>query len=309
MRFISIVTNCYNEEGNVKELYTEVRSIFQSLGGYAYEHIFIDNASGDKTVSILKELAKEDKNLKIIVNLKDFGQERSPCHALLQAKGDAVILVAADFQNPPQLIKSFLEKWEKGHKVVLGVREKSKENIIARGAKNLYYFLISKFSDTPQIKNFTGFGLYDRSFIEILRKLDDPAPYLRGLVADFGTERAQIKYAQPARRKGRSHNNFFTLFDIAMLGFTSHSIIPLRLSVFIGFITALASLLIAVVYVILKLMFWNAMPLGIAPLIIGIFFFSAVQLFFIGILGEYVGAIYTQVKKRPLVIEKERVNF
>lgn len=309
MKLISVVTNCYNEEENVGELYSRVKTIFHGIPGYNYEHIFIDNASQDKTVPILKELAKEDKNLKIIVNLKDFGQERSPCHALLQAGGDAVILLAADFQNPPELIKALLEKWETGHKIVLGIREQSKEGIVLRLAKKLYYFLIDKFSDTPQIKNFTGFGLYDRSFIEILRKLDEPAPYLRGLVADFGTQRAQIKYAQPKRKRGRSHNNFFTLFDIAMLGFTSHSIVPLRLSVFVGFVTALVSLIIAVVYVIFKLLFWYSMPMGIAPLIIGIFFFSSVQLFFIGMLGEYLGAVYTQVKKRPLVIEKERINF
>ena len=309
MKLISVVTNCYNEEDNVEELYFKVRSIFHELRGYEYEHIFIDNASKDKTVLILKGLAREDKNLKIIVNIKDFGQNRSPCHALLQSRGDAVILMAADFQDPPELIKDFITKWEEGYRIVLGIKEKSREGLIMRTMRRFYYFLISKFSNVPQIKNFTGFGLYDRSFIDILKKLDEPSPYLRGLVADFGTERTEIKFVQPKRIKGKSHNTFSTLFDIAMLGFTSYSVVPLRISIFIGLLTALISFIIAIMYVILKLLFWYSMPIGIAPLIIGIFFFSAVQLFFIGMLGEYVGAIYTQVKKRPLVIEKERINF
>ena len=308
MKLISVVTNCYNEEDNVEDLYLKVKSIFRDLKGYDYEHIFIDNASQDKTVPILKRLAKEDKDLKVIVNIKNFGPERPPYHALLQSRGDAVISLVADFQDPPELIKDFIKKWEEGYKVVLGIKARSEENLIMRMVRKAYYFLINKFSDT-QIKNFTGFGLYDRSFIDILRKLDESSPYLRGLVADFSTERTEVKYVRPKRRKGKSHNSFYDLFDMAMLGFTSHSIMPLRLSVFIGFSMALVSLIVAIVYVILKLLFWYSMPMGIAPLIIGIFFFSAVQLFFIGMLGEYVGAIYTQVKKRPLVIEKERINF
>lgn len=308
MKFISIVTPCYNEESNVELMYSTVKAIFNVLKKYQYEHIFIDNASQDKTVSILKEIAKHDKNLKIIVNIRDFGQS-SPCHALLQSKGDAVILISADFQDPPELIKNFILKWEEGYKIAIGVKEASKEKFLMWQIRKLYYFLINKFSSVPQIKNFTGFGIYDRTFIDIIRKLDDPSPYLRGFIADFGAERAEIKFVQPKRKKGRSHNNFYSLFNIAMLGFTSYSIIPLRLSIFIGFFAAIISLVIGLAYLIVKLFFWNLMPLGIAPLVIGFFLFLSIQLFFIGMLGEYVGAVYTQVKRRPLVIEKERINF
>lgn len=308
MKFISIVTPCYNEESNVELMYSTVKAIFNVLKKYQYEHIFIDNASQDKTVSILKEIAKHDKNLKIIVNIRDFGQS-SPCHALLQSKGDAVILISADFQDPPELIKNFILKWEEGYKIAIGVKEASEEKFLMWQIRKLYYFLINKFSSVPQIKNFTGFGIYDRTFIDIIRKLDDPSPYLRGFIADFGAERAEIKFVQPKRKKGRSHNNFYSLFNIAMLGFTSYSIIPLRLSIFIGFFAAIISLVIGLAYLIVKLFFWNLMPLGIAPLVIGFFLFLSIQLFFIGMLGEYVGAVYTQVKRRPLVIEKERINF
>jgi len=309
MKLISVVSTCYNEEENVEDLYLHIKAIFQDLKDYDYEHIFIDNASQDKTVPILKRLAQDDKHLKIIVNIRDFGQNRSPCHALLQTKGDAVVLMSSDFQDPPELIKEFIVQWEKGFKIVLGVRTKSEEGPGLQTIKQFYYFLISKISNVPQIKHFTGFGLYDKSFIDILRKIDDPSPYLRGLIADFGTEMTRVPFVQPKRRKGRSHNNFFTLFDMAMVGLTSYSTIPLRLSIFIGFLMAVASLIFAIIYVILKLLFWMQMPIGVAPIVIGIFFFSAVQLLFIGILGEYIGAVYVQVKKRPLVIEKERINF
>lgn len=309
MKVISVVTPCYNEESNVELLYRAIKDIFDDLKEYSYEHIFIDNSSADKTVPVLKKLAQTDKNLKIIVNIRDFGQNCSPYYALLQTKGDAVILMSSDFQDPPELIKTFLSKWKEGYKIVLAIKAASEENFIMWRIRKLYYFLIDKFSNVPQIKNFTGFGLYDRSFIEIIRGINDPSPYLRGLVADYGTEIARIEFTQPKRKKGRSHNNFYTLFNIAMLGFTSHSIIPLRLSVFIGFSMAMLSLFLGIIYFILKLLFWYSMPLGMAPLVIGFFFFWSIQLFFIGMVGEYIGAIYTQVKRRPLVVEKERINF
>ncbi len=309
MKKVSIVIACYNEESNVEQLYASLKQILSEFKSYAHEIIFIDNASQDETVPILRSLAKEDKNLKVIVNIKDFGQNRSPCYGLLQSRGDAVILMSADFQDPPELIRTFIAKWEEGYKIVLGIKEGSEENFVMQAVRKLYYFLVNKFSSVPQIKNFTGFGLYDQTFIDIIRRIDEPSPYLRGLIADFGTQRTEIKFVQPKRRSGKSHNNFYTLFDIAMLGFTSYSTVPLRASVFIGFSTALISLVIAMVYVVLKLLFWNSMQMGMAPMIIGIFFFSSVQLFFIGMLGEYVGAIYTQVKRRPMVIEKERINF
>ncbi|MCG2711852.1 MAG: glycosyltransferase family 2 protein [Candidatus Omnitrophica bacterium] len=310
MNKISVVTPCYNEEENVEELYMKVRAIFRELKGYNYEHIFIDNASQDKTVLILKGLAREDKNLKIIVNIKNFGHIRSPYYGLLQAKGDAVIFMAADFQDPPELIKAFLSKWEEGYKIVIGVKNKSEENPVMFGIRRLYYFLIKKFSDgVTQIENFTGFGLYDRTFIDILKNLNEPYPYLRGLVADFGMEQAEVKFVQPKRKKGVSQNNFYTLFDVAMLGFVSYSMVPLRIATFFGFFASAISFLMAIIYFIYKIIFWSRFQLGVAPIIIGFFFLFSIQLFFIGIIGEYVGAVFTQVKGRPLVIEKERINF
>ena len=309
MKLISIVTPCYNEESNVELLYKSVKSIFDELKRYQYEHIFIDNASQDRTVLILKEIAKKDRNVKIIVNIRNFGQNNSPCYGLLQSKGDAAILLSADFQDPLELIKTFVSKWEEGYRIAIGIKELSREGFLMWQVRKAYYFLLNKFSSVPQIVNFTGYVIYDRTFIEIIRKLDDPSPYLRGLIADFGCERAEIKFVQPLRKKGKSHNNFYTLFNIAMLGFTSYSIIPLRLSVFIGFFAAILSLIIGVIYLIMKLIFWNYMAMGIAPLVIGFFFFLSIQLVFIGMLGEYIGAIYTQVKRRPIVVEKERINF
>lgn len=309
MKFISVVTPCYNEEENVREVYQQVKDIFDSLSVYKYEHIFIDNASKDRTVSILKEIAKEDKNVKIILNARNFGHIRSPYYAYLQAAGDAVIALAADLQDPPAMIKEFIKKWEDGSKIVIGVKKKSKENPFVFLVRKFYYNLIDRIAETEHIKNFTGFGLFDKSFIDILRKLDEPYPYFRGLVAEMGHERFEIEYEQPERRKGRTKNNFYSLYDMAMLGFVNHSKVPLRLASFAGFVGAFLSLIVAVGYFIYKLLYWFEFRVGIAPLVIGFFFFASVQLFFIGMVGEYIGAIYTQVKKRPLVIEKERINF
>jgi glycosyltransferase involved in cell wall biosynthesis len=286
-----------------------VKNVIEELGTYSYEHIFIDNASKDKTVSILKEIAKKDKNVKIIINARNFGHIRSPYHAILQAKGDAVISIAADLQDPPSMIADFIKNWEEGYKIVVGVKSKSEENPVIFAIRKLYYNLIEKFADTKQIKNFTGFGLYDREFVNILREIDEPYPYFRGLITEMGFERAEIEFIQPKRKKGKTKNNFYTLYDMAMLGFVSHSKVPLRMATFIGFSVATFSLLVALGYLIYKLVFWQRFQLGMAPMVIGVFFFAAVQLFFIGIIGEYIGAIYTQVKNRPLVIEKERINF
>jgi glycosyltransferase involved in cell wall biosynthesis len=310
LKLISIVTPCYNEEENVKGLYLQVKSVFESLDeSYAYEHIFIDNASKDRTVSVLKEIAKEDKNVKIIVNARNFGHIRSPYHAILQAKGDAVISISSDLQDPPSMIADFIKKWEEGYKIVVGVKSKSEENPVMFAIRKLYYNLIEKFADTKQIKNFTGFGLYDREFVDILRNLDEPYPYFRGLITEMGFEVAKVEFVQPKRKKGKTKNNFYTLYDMAMLGFVNHSKVPLRMATFIGFSVAIFSLLVALSYFIYKIIFWQNFQLGMAPMVIGVFFFAAVQLFFIGIIGEYIGAIYTQVKNRPLVIEKERINF
>ncbi|MDR0367804.1 MAG: glycosyltransferase family 2 protein [Bacteroidales bacterium] len=309
MKKISIVTPCYNEEANVEILYNEVKKQFAALPQYKYEHIFIDNASTDTTVSILKRLAAEDKNVKIIVNARNFGHIRSPFYGMRQAFGDAVILMVADLQDPPELIAELLKKWEEGFKIVTAVKNKSKENPIMFFLRKTYYNMLAKFSETEQVKNFTGFGLYDKSFIDVIRSIDDPYPYFRGLIAEIGFERTEITYIQPKRLHGKTKLNFYILYDIGMLGFVNHSKLPLRLSIFIGFIVAFLSLLVAAGYLIYKLCYWDTFTAGTAPLVIGLFFFSSIQLIFIGVIGEYIGAIHTQVRKRPLVVEKERINF
>lgn len=308
-KLISIVTPCYNEEANVLDVYNEVKRVFSELPNYSYEHIFIDNASADKTVEILKQIAEKDKNVKIIVNVKNFGHIKSPCHAMFQASGDAMVFFMCDLQDPADLIKEFVKKWEEGYTVALGVKHKSRENPIKFMLRKLYYEVMSRISETEQIKNFMGFGLYDRSFVDILRRLKEPYPYFRGLVAEFSDRRAEIPYTQQKRKKGKTKNSFYTLYDNAMLGIVNHSKVPLRIAIFLGFSVGIFSLLIAVVYFIYKLLYWDSFQVGAAPSVIGLFFFSAVQLIFIGVLGEYIGAIYTQVKDRPLVIEKERINF
>ncbi|WP_010494531.1 glycosyltransferase family 2 protein [Paenibacillus elgii] len=309
MKLISIVTPCYNEEGNVEEVYQQVRRIFDELKIYRYEHIFIDNASKDNTLGILKKIAKEDKNIKVISNARNFGHIRSPYYALLQSSGDAVILFAGDLQDPAYMIKEFLVKWEEGFKVVLGVKTKSEESPAMFAIRKAFYNFINRVSEIELTKNNTGFGLYDRKIIEILREIDDPYPYFRGLISDIGFESYKIEYNQPTRKRGITSNNFYTLYDIAMLGITNHSKVPLRLAAIIGFALSALSLLIALIYLLAKLLFWNSFTMGVAPVIIGLFFFSSVQLFFVGIIGEYIGSIHTQVLKRPLVIEKERINF
>ena len=309
MRKISILTACYNEEENIELLYKEVKKQMLSLENYEYEHIFIDNASTDKTVEILKNIAAKDKNVKVIVNVRNFGHIRSPFYGIRQCFGDAVISIVADLQDPPELIPQFIKKWEDGYKIVVGIKNKSRENPVMYSIRKIFYGLLSKASETEQIKNFTGFGLYDKKFVDVVRTIDDPYPYFRGLIGELGFDVAQIDYTQPRREHGKTKNNFYTLYDIAMLGFVSHSKLPLRLASFIGFGVAIISLLAALIYFIYKLIYWDSFQAGTAPLVIGLFFFSSIQLFFIGIIGEYVGAIHTQVRKRPLVIEKERVNF
>ena len=308
-KHISLVTNCYNEEGNIQELYERVKEIMQSLSLYTYEHIFIDNSSQDKTINILREIANNDKNVKVIINTRNFGQVRSSNYAIMQASGDAVIHLVADFQDPPELIKKFIVKWEEGYKVVIGVKKKSEESFLFFLVRTLYYNLVNKLSDTEIIKHFTGFGLYDKEVIDIMKKIDDPYPYFRGLIAEIGLKTAKIEYNQPARRKDYSKHNFYSLYDVAMLGITSHSKVPLRLATFTGLAGSIISLIIGFSYLVYKLLYFERFETGIAPIVIGLFFFAAVQLFFIGIIGEYIGAIYTQVKNKPLVVVEERINF
>lgn len=309
MKLISIVTACYNEEENVEEIYRQIKDIFTSLKDYTYEHIFIDNASRDKTVAILKEIAAKDKNVKIIVNSRNFGHIRSIFYGLLQARGDSVINILADLQDPPSLIPKFIEKWEEGYKIVVGVKKESQESRMMFSVRKLYYNLINRLSEIELIKNFHGFGLYDRKVIDILRSLDDPYPHFRGLICEIGFEKARIEYVQHKRKKGISKNNFYTLYDTAMLGITNYSKIPLRVATILGFLMSVISLLVALGYLIYKIIFWQRFSVGMAPVVIGFFFFASVQLFFLGILGEYIGSIHTQVLKRPLVIEEERINF
>jgi glycosyltransferase involved in cell wall biosynthesis len=308
-KLISIVTPTYNEEENVELVYNEVKQVFEKLKEYEYEHIFIDNASKDKTVTILKKIAENDKNIKIIVNTRNFGHIRSPFYGLLQARGDAVILLVADLQDPPLMIADFIKKWEEGYKIVVGVKKQSEENSLLFAIRNQYYTFIAKISEVEQIKNFSAFGLYDKRIIEILRTIDEPYPYMRGLISEIGYDIFSIEYIQPARKRGITKNNFYSLYDMAMLGITNQSKVPLRLATLFGFGLAVLSLLVAFIYTIYKIIFWESFSVGIAPLVIGLFFFSAVQLFFIGVIGEYIGSIYTQVLKRPLVIERERINF
>lgn len=309
MKIISILTPCYNEEGNVEELHTQIVEAMGRIPQYDFEHIYIDNASTDLTLPILRKLAAEDKRVKVIVNSRNFGHIRSPYYGLLQAHGDAVICMASDLQDPPSMIKDFIAKWEEGFKVVMGVKKHSAESKIIYSFRTFYYKSLAKLSDVQLVENFTGFGCYDQQVIEILRQMNDPYPYFRGLIADIGFPTAKIEFTQPKRNRGKTKNNFYTLFDMAMLGFTNNTKVPLRLATIFGFFTAVVSFLLGLLYLIYKLVNWQSFQLGLAPIIIGLFFFGSIQLFFLGIVGEYIGAIYTQVLHRPLVIEKERINF
>lgn len=310
MKKISIVTACFNEEENVYKLYTQVKAQFDALKDrYEYEHIFIDNSSTDRTVAILKEIAAEDHNVKIIVNSMNYGHIRSPFHGLCQAYGDAVIMVVADLQDPPELIPQLIEEWENGHRVVVAIKNRSKENPLMYSVRTLFYKIIKSISETRQVENFTGFGLYDRTFMDMLRTVEDPYPYMRGLVSEYGGDLGIVYYTQPKREAGKTHNNFYTLYDMAMLGIVSYSKVPLRLISLLGLVTAIGSFIAAAVYFVLKLLNWNGFAVGVAPVVVGLFFIGGVILLALGVIGEYVGTILTQVKKKPLVVEKERINF
>ncbi len=308
MKKISIVTPCYNEEDNVQVLYEEIKKVMVGYD-YEYEHIYIDNASTDGTVAILRRLAEADRHVKVIINTRNFGHIRSPYYGLLQASGDAAIVMASDLQDPPERIPEFIQKWEQGYKVVIGVKTGSQESGLFYFLRSLYYRTLRALSDVDLIDNFTGFGLYDHHVIEILRKFDDPYPYFRGLIADIGFETARVEFTQPRRKRGISKNNFYTLYDMAMLGVTSYTKVPLRLATMLGFLSAGISFFVGLVYLVYKLVEWQNFSLGLAPVIIGLFFMGSIQLLFLGIVGEYIGSIYTLAVRRPLVIEKERINF
>ena len=310
MKKISIVTACYNEAENVEILINRVQKVMGELKRkYEFEHIFIDNASTDKTVDILKKIAKKNPAIKIIVNSRNFGHIRSPFYGLLQGDGDAVISLVADLQDPPELILDFVQMWERGYRIVVGVKTSSKEHPILYWLRNVYYRFITRLSDIEMVQQFTGFGLYDQKIIKILRSINDPYPYFRGLISDIGFEIAKISYQQPKRKHGHTKNNFYTLFDMGLTGITNHTKIPLRFAIIFGFLGSVVSVIIGLLYFFYKLFYWHQIPVGVAPLVIGVFFIGSVQLFFLGIVGEYVGAIYTYSQNRPLVIEKERINF
>lgn len=309
MKKISIVVPCYNEEENVEPISEAIISEIDKLQNYTYELIFIDNCSTDKTREKLIQLCDKNKNIKAIFNAKNFGQFNSPYYGLLQTTGDCTMLICADFQDPVDMIPKFIQEWENGYKIVIGVKNKSKENRIMYFLRSCYYKLIKKISDTEQIEHFTGFGLYDKDFIEVLRKLDDPTPFLRGIVAELGFQRKEIPYEQQKRRAGKTHNNFYKLYDAAMLSFTSYTKIGLRLATFLGIFVGIISFIIGIVYFILKLIYWDRFAAGMVPVLIGMFFLGALQLFFIGFLGEYILSINTRVMKRPLVVEEKRINF
>lgn len=309
MKKVSIVLPCYNEEENILALYERLQTVTKSLTNYTFEFIFIDNCSQDQTPNLLKDLAKKDPRVKVIINARNFGHIRSPYYAMMQSTGDATILMATDLQDPPEMIPDFIKKWEEGFKVVAAIKPVSQESKIMFHIRRLYYRFVTRISETKLIQNFTGFGLYDKKVIDALKTLEDPYPYFRGLISELGFKVAEIPFNQPRRIRGITKNNFYTLYDIAMLGITSHSKVPLRLATIFGFGLSILSFTLSIVFLILKLLFWSSFSMGVAPILIGVFFFSSVQLFFIGLLGEYIMAIHTQVLKRPLVIEEERVNF
>ena len=309
MKTISIVTACFNEEDNVAELVRRVRDAMLKLPSYDYEHIFIDNCSQDRTLDCLKKLAGADRRIKIIANARNFGHIRSPYHGLLQASGDAVISLVADLQDPPELVVEFVKKWEEGFKIVVGIKTGSAESPVMYWLRGVYYKAIRRLAAVEMVEQFTGFGLYDRSVMDILRGLREPYPYFRGLIADIGFDICRVPYTQPERRHGRTNNNFYSLFDMAMLGFTNYTKVPLRLATIFGFVAAAISFMVGAGYLVAKLLFWSSFTAGVAPVLIGLCFIGSVQLFFLGIVGEYVGAIFTYVQNRPLVVEKERVNF
>lgn len=309
MKKITVVTPCYNEENNVHLIVDAVQRVFSDLPQYQYEHLFIDNCSTDKTTLLLRSLASKHPHIKVIINTRNFGPVRSPYYGILQGDGDAVVIIAADLQEPPALIKQFVAEWEKGYKIVAGIKTESHESALMFFFRKLYYRFISKISDIKLTRNFTGFALYDKKVIDLMRKIDDPYPYLRGLVSELGFKMAEVPYTQPIRQHGSSKANLYVLYDWVMLGITSHSKLPIRLTTMAGFLLSFVSLGMSVVFLILKLLFWSSFSLGVAPILIGVFFFASIQLFCIGLLGEYIISIHTRIMNRPLVIEEERINF
>jgi glycosyltransferase involved in cell wall biosynthesis len=308
-KIITIVTPTFNEIDNIEELLKRVKISVSHLDQYSFEFLVIDNCSKDGTQEKLRELARQDTRIKVILNARNFGHIRSPYYGILQSRGVATIYLASDLQDPPEMIPEFITQWEKGYKLVMAVKPVSKNNLLMHLLRRAYYRCIDKISDVEIIKDSTGFGLYDAEVLDKLRGINDPYPFLRGLICELGYEVKTIQFEQPRRLRGITKNNFYTLFDIAMLGIVSHSKVPIRIAALAGFLLGFLSILMAFIYLILKLLFWNSFPLGSAPIAIGLFFLCGVQLFFIGVLGEYIGSVHTYVQKRPVVVERERINF
>lgn len=307
---ITVVTPCFNEEGNVRELYGRLSAVAAQESSYEFAFLFIDNASQDKTVEVLRELAGSDQRVKVIVNARNFGHLRSPMHALLEAEGDALVGMAADLQEPPELIPEMIRQWENGFPIVAALRNSSDEHGLMYGIRTAYYRLVARLTNVKVLEHYTGFGLYDRSVIEHIRnQFRDPYPYFRGIIAEIGLPHAKVFYRQARRERGITKNNFYTLYDLAMLGITNLSRVPLRLVILAGFVSATLSLLAGLFYFVYKLVFWNSFTVGVAPLVLGLFFMGSVQLISLGIIGEYVGSIHTMAQNRPLVTERERINF
>lgn len=310
MKTISVLIPTFNEEENARAICEAVKQELKTnCPGYDYEIVFIDNKSQDNTRKILRELCKEDKRVKAVFNCKNFGQFNSPVYGLMQTTGDCSIMLCADFQDPVDLIRVFVKYWEEGYKIVCGVKTSSKENPVMYHLRTIYYKLIKRFSSVEQIEHFTGFGLYDKSFVDVLRQLHDPTPFIRGIVAELGPERKEVEYTQARRRAGKSKNNLLSLYDAAMLSFTSYTKVGMRFATFLGFIIAGGSFLIALFYLVAKLLYWDAFSMGYAPTMIAVFFMGGVQLTFLGFLGEYIMGMNARVMNRPLVVEEERLNF
>ena len=309
MKKVSVLVPCYNEEENVVPISKAILDELKKLKKYDYELVFIDNNSQDNTRGLIEDLCKKNDKIKAIFNCRNFGQFNSPYYGLLQTTGDCTILMCADFQDPIDMIPKFVKEWENGYKIVIGIKNKSKENKLMYFLRSCYYKIIRKMSSTEQIEHFTGFGLYDKDFIKVLRDLDDPTPFLRGVVAELGFKRKDVPYEQQKRKAGKTHNNFYSLYDGAMLSFTSYTKVGLRLATFIGIFVSIISFIIGLIYLILKLLYWDRFLAGTIPILIGMCFLGAIQLFFIGFLGEYILSINSRIMKRPLVIEEKRINF
>lgn len=309
MKHISVMTPCYNEEGNIVNIYRAVKEQFDKLSQYTYEHIFIDNYSTDHSREILRGLAEKDKNVKVILNARNFGPNRSGTYGMLQGTGDALICIVCDLQDPPEMIPAFLQKWEEGYKVVMGQKTQSRESFLMFRIRKLYYKIMNFLSETEQLSNVTGYGLFDKEVIDMIKWMDDPDPYIRGLITQLGYRWCLVEYTQQERKSGKSSYNFSRYFDFAITGLTHVSKKPLRVVTLFGFIMSVISFCIAIVYLVMKLIHWYDFNMGTAPILIGMFLLGSIQLAVVGVIGEYIGAILTRITKRPMVVEEERINF